>query len=129
MTATPITEIAAPAAASHRVRAARALVAAVLALASVLTLLVSAALFAEVRFLRWIDFFPAVGAAALWLIAGGLLLGAALGLSPWRLPFMQPRRDAAAIRIPWVLLGLGLILLGLGTVFGGRLIEAWPIVS
>jgi hypothetical protein len=55
-------------------------------------LLVSAAAFAELRFLDWGSFLPALGAAALWLAGGGLLLGAALWLSPWRLPFMQPAR-------------------------------------
>jgi hypothetical protein len=100
-----------------------------LALASVLALFASAAAFAALRFLDWEQFFPALGAAALWLLIGGLLLGAALWLSPWQLPFMQPARETASVRTARRPLIAGLVLLALGTIFGGRLIDALPQLS
>ena len=92
-------------------------------------MLASAAAFAEVRFVEWESFFPAAGTAALWLLGGGLLLGAALWLSPYRLPFMQPARETAFARTARWPLVAGIVLLALGTIIGGRLIEALPTIS
>lgn len=111
------------------VRLARMWAAAALALAAGLAMLVSAALFAELRFQRWESFFGWAGQALAALLAGVLLLGAALRIAPVRLSFRQPCDAPAKPGVARWPLGAGLILLALGTVAGGRLIEALPPAS
>lgn len=86
-------------------------------------MLVSAALFAGVRFVSWPDFFPAAGVALIPALIGLLALGWSLRWSPWRLPFVRPGEQAKPAQTAWRPFGLGVALLALGTVLGGRLIK------
>ncbi|MFN8380250.1 MAG: glycosyltransferase family 39 protein [Anaerolineae bacterium] len=111
------------------VRPWRAFAAASVALVSLAALLVSAALFAELQFQDWPDFFSAAGTALIPLLIGIVALGLALWWSPWKLPFLQPNRETGTGRTAWWPLGAGVLLLALGTVLGGRLGEILPPVS
>lgn len=107
----------------------RAFAAASLALAAVAAMSVSAALYGELRFQDWPDFFVAAGTALIPLLVGVVLLGLSLWWSPWRLPFLRPTREAANGRTAWRWLVTGVLLLALGTVLGGRLVGALPAAS
>lgn len=107
----------------------RAAAATGLALIACAAMLVSAALFAELRFQDWPGFFAAAGVAVVPLLTGVIALGWSLGWSPWRLPFLRPRANAEARHAARRPLIIGVLLLALGTLFGGRLVEALPAAN
>ncbi len=110
-------------------RLARTSAAAALTLAAGLAMLASAALFAQLRFQPWEGFFAWAGLAAAALLVGVLLLGVALRFATVRLPFQPPLEAAIRPVVARRPLALGLILLALAAITGGRLVAVLPPAS